>query len=305
MYFRFNKVYLQQLRMTVMKSILKEITPLAADSLYIANHWYQNQMDFPLHFHTDFELNLTINATGKRIVGNLVEDFIQEDLVIIFPDVIHCYKKDEMMKDSTCNVVVVQFCKEIPLWKIFNTIQLKSIHKMLSMPVRGLKFPKEAIDIVQDKLFRLCSLSGFEGAALFLEILNDLASVEQSKIKIIGTEESDAKFTHSRRINKIIKYVENNFSKHISLVEIGQLVGMSPSAVCRFFKKMTRHNFWDYLNGFRIDYAVQMLTKTEHNISEISYESGFNNLSNFNKTFKERLGCTPSEYRKRIRDLSL
>lgn len=288
-----------------MKYILQEITPLSGDSLYIANYWPENKMDFPLHFHEDFELNLTLNVRGKRIAGNLVEDFNEHDLVIFFPNVIHCYKVDDDFSDIRCDVVVIQFSKDLPLWRIFNTVQLEAIHRMLSQPVPGLKFSRKVADIEKEKIIKLCSLDGFAGAALFLEILNDLAIVDKSQVEIIGASDSGVKFTQSRRVNKIIKFVEKNYHRKISLTEIGQLVGMSASSVSRFFKKRTNHNFWDYLSGFRVDCASQMLIKTESNVSEISYACGFNNLSNFNKVFKEKMNCTPSEYRQKFKKSSI
>ena len=94
-----------------MKYILKEITPLGKNDLFIANYWPDNQMDFPLHFHEDYELCLTLNVRGKRILGNLVEDFTEKDLVITTPNVLHCYKRDDAFLNVRCEVVVIQFPK--------------------------------------------------------------------------------------------------------------------------------------------------------------------------------------------------
>ena len=110
-----------------MKYILKEITPLGGNDLFIANHWPDNQMDFPLHFHEDYELNLTLHVRGKRTVGNLVENFTEKDLVIINPNVLHCYKRGESYANVRCEVVVVQFSKNLPSWGIFDTDQLRPI----------------------------------------------------------------------------------------------------------------------------------------------------------------------------------
>ena len=110
-----------------MKYILKEITPLGGNDLFIANHWPDNQMDFPLHFHEDYELNLTLHVRGKRTVGNLVEDFTEKDLVITNPNVLHCYKRGESYANVHCEVVVVQFSKNLPSWGIFDTDQLRPI----------------------------------------------------------------------------------------------------------------------------------------------------------------------------------
>lgn len=285
-----------------MKYILKEITPLGKNDLFIANYWPDNQMDFPLHFHEDYELCLTLNVRGKRILGNLVEDFSEKDLVITTPNVLHCYKRDDAFLNVRCEVVVIQFPKELPSWGIFDTDQLRNIRNLLYQPAPGLKFPEETAEAVQERLLRLPRTEGFEAVQLFFEILHELACADRTQVELIGVQRSDSTLPHSRRINKIVQFVENNYHHKISLEDVGELVGMSASSVSRFFKQRTRHNFWDYLNGFRIDRAAQMMIETEHTISEISYACGFNNTSNFNRVFRERIGTTPSDYRNKFKE---
>ena len=285
-----------------MKYILKEITPLGKNDLFIANYWPDNQMDFPLHFHEDYELCLTLNVRGKRILGNLVEDFTEKDLVITTPNVLHCYKRDDAFLNVRCEVVVIQFPKELPSWGIFDTDQLRNIRNLLCQPAPGLKFSEETAEAVRERLLRLPRTEGFEAVQLFFGILHELACADRTQVELIGVQSSDSTLPHSRRINKIVQFVEKYYHHKISLEDVGELVGMSASSVSRFFKQRTRHNFWDYLNGFRIDRAAQMMIETEHTISEISYACGFNNISNFNRVFRERIGTTPSDYRNKFKE---
>ena len=285
-----------------MKYILKEITPLGKNDLFIANYWPDNQMDFPLHFHEDYELCLTLNVRGKRILGNLVEDFTEKDLVITTPNVLHCYKRDDAFLNVRCEVVVIQFPKELPSWGIFDTDQLRNIRNLLCQPAPGLKFSEETAEAVRERLLRLPRTEGFEAVQQFFGILHELACADRTQVELIGVQSSDSTLPHSRRINKIVQFVEKNYHHKISLEDVGELVGMSASSVSRFFKQRTRHNFWDYLNGFRIDRAAQMMIETEHTISEISYACGFNNISNFNRVFRERIGTTPSDYRNKFKE---
>ena len=285
-----------------MKYILKEITPLGKNDLFLANYWPDNQMDFPLHFHEDYELCLTLNVRGKRILGNLVEDFTEKDLVITTPNVLHCYKRDDAFLNVRCEVVVIQFPKELPSWGIFDTDQLRNIRNLLCQPAPGLKFSEETAEAVRERLLRLPRTEGFEAVQLFFGILHELACADRTQVELIGVQSSDSTLPHSRRINKIVQFVEKNYHHKISLEDVGELVGMSASSVSRFFKQRTRHNFWDYLNGFRIDRAAQMMIETEHTISEISYACGFNNISNFNRVFRERIGTTPSDYRNKFKE---
>ena len=245
---------------------------------------------------------LTLNVRGKRILGNLVEDFTEKDLVITTPNVLHCYKRDDAFLNVRCEVVVIQFPKELPSWGIFDTDQLRNIRNLLCQPAPGLKFSEETAEAVRERLLRLPRTEGFEAVQLFFGILHELACADRTQVELIGVQSSDSTLPHSRRINKIVQFVEKNYHHKISLEDVGELVGMSASSVSRFFKQRTRHNFWDYLNGFRIDRAAQMMIETEHTISEISYACGFNNISNFNRVFRERIGTTPSDYRNKFKE---
>ena len=285
-----------------MKRVLNDLTPLPGNDLFITQYWFDKQTDPPLHFHEDYMLSLTLNVKGTRVTGQSVDNFTEKDLIIIFPRVPHCYKRDEAFAETNCEAVAVQFSRDMPNWQIFETESMLPIRKMLSQPVAGLWFAESVVDRVRDRLLQLPGLRGFASASLFLNILNDLATAGPDETGPIGAPYYEMQPDGNARINKIVQFVEKNYHHKISLEDVGELVGMSASSVSRFFKQRTRHNFWDYLNGFRIDRAAQMMIETEHTISEISYACGFNNISNFNRVFRERIGTTPSDYRNKFKE---
>ena len=258
-------------------------------------------MDFPLHFHNEFELSLALNARGKRITGNRVEPFKEKDLILIGPNVLHCYKQEEVLPDCHCEISIIQFDKGMYQLPIFSTTQLIHIRDMFMMAMRGgIIFPERTIDIIAPKLSRLTKKDEFEEVLLFFEILNDLACSEKRYIDITNQTQDAGTIalkSQSRRINKILNFIEMNYANKITLDDISQLIGMSPSATSRFFKTKTKNNFNYYLTNHRIGKAAQMLTETEKFISEICYSCGFNNISNFNMVFKKKKNCTPNEYR--------
>ena len=102
-------------------------------------------------------------------------------------------------------------------------------------------------------------------------------------------------------MQRIVLFVEDNYSRKLTLEEIGRAVGMSPSSVCRYFKRRTHQNLWEYINSFRINRAAQLIIETQLPISEIGSRCGFSNISNFNHLFRGHLGTTPSDYRRRLR----
>ena len=196
--------------------------------------------------------------------------------------------------------MAVQFSRDMPNWQLFETEYLQPIQKMLSLPVAGLHFSEMVVDRVRERLLQLPGLRGFESVALFLDILNDLATAGPDEMHIIGTTDYKTQADGNERIKKILQFVENNYHNKITLEDIGAEVGMSPSSVCRYFKKNTCQNLWTYINGFRIVRAAQMIVETDAPISEISTRCGFHNISNFNHAFRERIGSAPGEYRRKF-----
>ena len=196
--------------------------------------------------------------------------------------------------------MAVQFSRDMPNWQLLETEYLQPIQKMLSLPVAGLHFSEKVVDRVRDRLLQLPGLRGFESVVLFLDILNDLATAGPDEMHIIGTTDYKTQADGNERIKKILQFVENNYHNKITLEDIGAEVGMSPSSVCRYFKKNTCQNLWTYINGFRIVRAAQMIVETDAPISEISTRCGFHNISNFNHAFRERIGSAPGEYRRKF-----
>ena len=289
-----------------MKDVLREITPLNKDNIFFTAYYPDNKMDYPLHFHEDFELNLTLNGNGSRIVGNQVDIFTTQDLILVGPNILHCYKKQNDEEANICDVYIVQFNKDLHLYPILATTRLHHIKDLLNRATNGgIKFSNKIIDKLKDNIKKVVNAKDFEQFILFLELLNDLAKAEEQEYLTISMNKKGADILYSlpknRRINKIIEFVELNYRKKILLEDIGEMVGMSSGSVSKFFKKKTQHNFSDFLNFYRVNCATQMLIETELFISEVCYSSGFENISNFNRVFKEQLKCTPSEYRTRYR----
>ena len=225
-----------------MKRVLNDLTPLPGNDLFITQYWFDKQTDPPLHFHEDYMLSLTLNVKGTRVTGQSVDNFTEKDLIIIFPRVPHCYKRDEAFAETNCEAVAVQFSRDMPNWQIFETESMLPIRKMLSQPVAGLWFAESVVDRVRDRLLQLPGLRGFASASLFLNILNDLATAGPDETGPIGAPYYEMQPDGNARINKIVQFVEGNYQRKISLEDIGEEVGMSATSVCRFFKKYTHQN---------------------------------------------------------------
>ena len=138
-----------------MKRVLNDLTPLPGNICSSHSIGFDKQTDPPLHFHEDYMLSLTLNVKVHVSPDNRSTNFTEKDLIIIFPRVPHCYKRDEAFAETNCEAVAVQFSRDMPNWQIFETESMLPIRKMLSQPVAGLWFAESVVDRVRDRLLQL------------------------------------------------------------------------------------------------------------------------------------------------------
>jgi len=236
-----------------MKQILADITPVGSNNLFVTHYWPDKQTDPPLHYHEDYMLCLTLHVRGQRIMDDAVEDFTEKDLVLINPGTPHRFKRDAAYADAKCETATVMFSREMPDWKFLSLEHMRPIREMLLRPAAGLRFAPKTIDTVLERMISLPKLDGFEAVSLFFSILNDLATAPPDEVQQIGSRHDGS--YQDDRVRRIVRFVEESYSRKLSLEEIGRSVDMSPSSVCRYFKRRTHQNLWEYINSFRINRA--------------------------------------------------
>ena len=278
-----------------MKDIQKEITPISSDDLFIVLNHPNAKFDYPVHYHSDYEINLVMNTYGERIVGDSVEKFDNLDLVMTGPNLPHAWK-GEIVEGN--HVVTIQFSDKLLNFPILEKRLFSPIKQLLLDSQKGISFSENTMLAMKEKILHLTRMQGFHTVLEFLSILYDLSTADRH---ILVSNLYDTKDTirtsKSRRIAKVCDYIEKNFEEPIKLGDVAALVNMSESAFSHFFRKKTNCTFIDYINNLRVARACQRLTETSHTVAEICYSCGFNNLSNFIRIFKKKKGNTPSEYR--------
>ena len=284
-----------------MADIQKEITPIAEDDLFIVLNHPNAKFDYPVHYHSDYEINLVMNASGTRVVGDGEEKFEKTDLVMTGPNLPHAWKSDSKKGHL---VITIQFSEKILDYPILQKRMFSSIKNLLIESRRGLMFPEPQNIPIIEKITRLPRLQGFHTALEFLSILYDL-SISNRHVLVSNLYDQKAIVTSakSRRVMKVCEYIESHYEEDISLSTVAGLVNMSESAFSHFFKKKTGCSYIGYLNSTRVSKASIMLSDTTHSINEICYSCGFNNSSNFIRIFKKIKGMTPSEYRTYIQQM--
>nr|WP_121270902.1 AraC family transcriptional regulator [Pedobacter schmidteae] len=284
-----------------MKATLIEIAPSQSSSIAI-KMIKQNHFTTPFHFHDYCELNYVKKSFGKRVVGDSINNFFEGDLVLMSPNLPHVWYNDpEILKDPSisCAEAIVTYFPIDFLDKLTNdNIVLSKTQHLFEKAKRGLRFYGETKRKVVNHLEAMANIETLPLLIKFLEIINILlSSKEYEPLANLGYNHS-YKEKDAERMNGVYKYLMMNFANPISLAEIASIANMTPPAFCSFFKKRTEKCFTDFLNELRIGHACKLLQNQKLSISEVCFESGYQNFTTFNMSFKKITGKTPSDYRK-------
>ena len=281
------------------RKVLREISPLMGkDVLYIADR-RKKEFTYPLHNHEVYELNFVEHAPGvRRIVGDSSEVIGEYDLVLITsPDLEHVWEQYTCTSNNI-REITVQFDFCIMEESLFSRTPFLPMKKMMYEAQKGLSFPLDAIMKVYGLLDSLSDIKeGFYAVTQFLTILYELSKCPGAKPLASSSFAKIAVEDDSRRILKVKNFISKNYQDEIRLPQLADIAGMSASAFSRFFKLHTGRNLTEYIIDIRLGAASRMLVDTTQSVSEISFHCGFNNLSNFNRIFKKKKGCSPTEFR--------
>jgi len=279
------------------KDIMREITPLTQNDCFTIFARDKKEFTFPLHYHDEFELNFLMNARGaKRIVGDNIEIIDDLELVLVGPNLYHSWFTHQCKSDSI-KEITIQWHKDLFDEKFLCRNQLNFIRAMFDRASRGIVFSKETIVLLAPRLLALNEKSGFDSVLELMSILHDLSISRNTRSLSNATFANEHFSYNSRRIEKAFQYMYSNYDRTVTLGEVAKLVNMTEVSFSRFIKKRTGNTFIDSLNEIRLGHASKKLIDTTHSIAEISYHCGFNNISNFNRIFKKKKGCTPKAFR--------
>jgi AraC-like DNA-binding protein len=280
------------------ENILREITPLTQSDCFTYFYRAKSEFDFPLHYHDEIELNFIRNAKGaKRIIGDHVEEIGDMELALVGPGLPHGWFGTGFSPNQV-EEVTIQFHKDFFDEKFLQKNQLNFIRNMLHRSLRGILFSHETTARLEPRIVSLGKKQGFDSVLELMSILHDLSiSRDYRVLSDSGFSDAEVFSYNSRRIEKVMEFIHTSFDKQITLGEAARIASMTESAFSRFFKLRTGMTFIDCVTEVRLGHASRMLISTTKTIAEIAYSCGFNNISNFNRIFRRKKGCTPRELR--------
>tara|TARA_R110002049_G_scaffold290103_3_gene473382 strand:- start:2453 stop:3325 length:873 start_codon:yes stop_codon:yes gene_type:complete len=282
------------------KPIFESIAPDFGNSFtYQKFDKLQNNKNNTWHYHPELELVYVNGGSGKRQIGSHMSYYTKGDLILIGGNLPHCGLTDALTGNKS--ETVVQMLPDFLGDHFFNLPELKNIQSLLTICKGGVVFDGATKLKIGEKMEILEYQTDFQRLLSILNILNELGKSKEYKILNADGFALKTDIKDNNRINIIFNYVKANFKEEITLDEIANLVSMTVPSFCRYFKKITNKTFIQFTNEYRLVHASKLLAEQNITITEVCYESGFNNFSHFNKSFKNFTGQNPSKYRNELK----
>lgn len=260
----------------------------------------KEEFDYPFHYHSEYELTYILSSRGIRYTGNHFEDFRDNDLVLLGPNLPHCWRNGENHQEMA-SALVIQWKEDCLGSGWANNKEFTAIRKLQQLAVSGIRFEESVALAFKDKLVAIAALPPFERLIAFLECLHGLSMSEGFSTIC----EQDYHYHRNRidneRINTVYQFVKNNYRRKITLREIATLVSMEEGSFSRFFSKTMHKGFFSFLNEYRINRACTLLTETDLPVVQVCYASGYESLSFFYRQFRKFKGHSPQRYRDRFK----
>lgn len=277
-----------------MKAVLEDVEVLKGDFSFVVYSFSVPFFEFKWHYHPEYELTLIKKGHGKRIVGDSHQYFEKNDLVLLGQRLPHTWFTDSEPHES--EAVVIQFSEEF--FQRFKTLrEFSPVSELINSSQRGIAF--KADDDIITMIQHLPVRDGVYRITDFMVILQKLVTAEKTFLSSEAYVISNNTKTQNR-INQVCKFVQEHSQEKITIEQMAEMIHVSKSAFCKFFKKVMKTNFSDYLNEIRIANACHWLTSTDKTIKEIALETGFDSLTYFNRIFKKKKKITPTLFREQM-----
>lgn len=279
---------------------------LREDESFFTGIFQDNLQKSTWHYHSNYEISFITEGTGKRIVADSIEEFQPGDLVFIGSSLPHVWiaeKEQRALSGRTLEMVFLQFSPNILFPQLLALPEFKQVKRAVELSERGIQIVGQTLNEVSEIMLQLPYLKGFERLNHFYRLM-DIIGKSDSNIQLASEEYIRKRFTTgNKRIALLHDYLMNHYREEVDLKKLAELVSMAEGSLCRFFKMHVGTSIFDYLNQIKVEFACKLLMDPELGIFDVCLDSGFNNLSHFNKQFRKNTGTTPSEYRKRFRGL--
>jgi AraC-like DNA-binding protein len=282
-----------------MQPKLEKVYPNLSSSIFVKREIVP-YMDYPWHYHPEYEIIFVEKSYGIRLMGNHAGNFSDGDLMFIGSNLPHVWKNDEDFyqdnEDLKVDVYVIQFREDALRDGFFDLPEFIHIKKLFLLGQRGILVSGKEHDELAELIKKVYSSSGLDRLILFLKTLDLFAKVADYQLLSSPGYTYFYNIADTERINKIMCFLMENYNKEIKMNELASLVNLNVSSFCRYFRSKTHKTCSQFVNEIRIAHACKLLINRNMTVSEICYETGYNNISHFNRQFKLITSLTAREY---------
>lgn len=281
---------------------LEIIAPSYGSSFYFSKYDENANIKSHLwHYHPEIELVYVNGGSGKRQIGSHISYYTDGDLILIGSNLPHCGFTNDQTGNK--NETVIQMKPDFLGNDFFEIPEMQHIQNLFIQAKAGIAFHGDVKKIVGERIEAMEIQSPIDRLLTMISILNTLERSKEYTILNADGFSIEMQVQDNDRISTVFNYVKDHFQEPIALEEVANLVSMTIPSFCRYFKKITNMTFTSFVNEYRLVHASKLLAEKPISISEICYESGFNNFSHFNKSFKAYTGKSASQYRQELKTI--
>ena len=281
------------------KGIEYEVVPVDPNASFYLAEFQWKYFPYFWHYHPEIELGLVIQGRGMRIVGDSIEHFEEGDLCLLGGNLPHCWVSDRKRQKKLARSAVIQFRADFLGDRFFTAPELRHIRDMLTRARCGFRIEGATRKAVTERMLLMLRLplGRWEQISHLLWILGTLAESKECVPLATGRAEPETDRHDRQKINQVLALTNVTPGELPSQKVVAEAVRLSPAAFSRFFRKHLGKTYVDYVIDLRVAHVCRQLINTEAGITEIAYASGFESLSNFNRQFSKRKGCSPGAWR--------
>lgn len=280
---------------------------IPASKIFVVKELEEKHFDATWHAHSEYQLFMVLKGKGTRFIGNTVQSFNAGDLTFLGPGVPHLWRSDSMYFDKRnkhfIHGLVIYFRADF-IGDLIEKEEMQQIRSLFKKAKRGIEYYGNAVNELGTMMKNIIAAHGAASLIQLLQMLELMAQTKEYRLLHNADYAYNLKESETRRINLVINYAARHFQKRIALDAAAALLNMTPTSFSRYFRMKTSKSFSEFITELRIRHACKLLSEDDdRTISQVSYECGFNTLSNFNRQFKRYMKMTPKTYREQFSTL--
>lgn len=284
-----------------MKPALEHL-PREKNQSFVVKDFDYSYYPTPWHYHPEMEIVLVTESIGKRFIGDHISDFKPGNLALLGPNIPHTYRNDDKYYEATSSLraksIVIHFTPASLGNDFLSLPESAVLNKLFEEAAYGLEIIGKTNEKVSNKLFDIIANTGLKRWLCLLEILHDIAEGNNEVLRITKSPYAGYNEKESTRMCDVLNWVMTNLSDDICLEDAATIAQMNPNAFSRFFSLRTRKTFSEFIKELRLQKAAKLLIESELPVTQICFECGYNNISNFNRQFLNYYSMNPVKYKK-------